>query len=217
MLHVTRRADQPIAAAAYDLSLMRKLLAAGMVFSAGFGLLTFLLSRQKRLGALGIVLTLIAAYLGGSSVQVGPCYDTVGCIGLDWFILDLLASAATFIALEKIVPHRREQPILRPDFWHDSRYFIFNHLVIGIFLFISVRVVPDLLSSTINAGLQQWFRSLSGVVQFVAVLVTADLMEYVTHRAMHEVPTLWGFHAVHHRVEQMDWMAGSRWISLSRW
>jgi sterol desaturase/sphingolipid hydroxylase (fatty acid hydroxylase superfamily) len=56
-----------------------------------------------------------------------------------------------------------------------------------------------------------------GVVQFVAVLVTADLMEYVTHRAMHEVPTLWRFHAVHHSVEQMDWMAGSRCISFSRW
>jgi sterol desaturase/sphingolipid hydroxylase (fatty acid hydroxylase superfamily) len=200
----------PSLRAGYDLSLMRKLLAAGMVFSAGFGLLTFLLNRQKRLGALGIVLTLIAAFLGGSSVQVGPRYDTVGYIGLDWFILDLLASAATFIALEKIVPHRREQPILRPDFWHDSRYFIFNHLVIGIFLFISVRAVPDLFSWTINAGLQQWFRSLPGVVQFVAVLLTADLMEYATHRAMHEVPMLWRFHAVHHSVEQMDWMAGSR-------
>ena len=141
---------------------------------------------------------------------MGPRYDTVGYIGLDWFILDLLASAATFIALEKIVPHRREQPILRPDFWHDSRYFIFNHLVIGIFLFISVRAVPELFSWTINAGLQQWFRSLPGVVQFVAVLVTADLMEYATHRAMHEVPMLWRFHAVHHSVEQMDWMAGSR-------
>ena len=67
----------PSLRAGYDLSLMRKLLAAGMVFSAGFGLLTFLLNRQKRLGALGIVLTLIAAYLGGSSVQVGPRYDTV--------------------------------------------------------------------------------------------------------------------------------------------
>ena len=26
---------------------------------------------------------------------------------------------------------------------------------------------------------------------------------------MHEVPALWRFHAVHHSVERMDWMAGS--------
>ena len=43
----------PSLRANYDLNLMRKLLAAGMVFSAGFGLLTFLLNRKKRLGALG--------------------------------------------------------------------------------------------------------------------------------------------------------------------
>ena len=194
----------------YNLGLMRGLLAGGMVFSAGFALLTFLLDRQKRLGALGLLLTLLAMYLGGSSVPVGPRYQTHGYIGLDWFILDILASAATFIALEKIVPHRRDQPILRPEFWHDGRYFIFNHLVIGIFLFISVKAVPSLFSWTVNAGLQGWFRSLPGVVQFVAVLVTADLMEYATHRAMHEVPALWRFHAVHHSVERMDWMAGSR-------
>ena len=200
----------PSLRAGYDLPLMRTLLAAGMVFSAGFGLLTFILNRQKRLGALGILLTLLAMYLGGSSVQVGPRYNTPGYIGLDWFILDLLASAATFIALEKIVPHERDQPILRPDFWHDGRYFIFNHLAIGIFLFMGVRAVPSLFSWTINAGLQSWFQSLPGLVQFIAVLVTADLMEYATHRAMHEVPALWRFHAVHHSVERMDWMAGSR-------
>ena len=200
----------PSLRAAYDLALMRKLLAAGMVFSAGFGLLTFVLDRQKRLGALGLLLTALAMYLGGSSVQVGPRYDTPGYIGLDWFILDLLASAATFIALEKIVPHKRDQPILRPDFWHDGRYFIFNHLAIGIFLFVGVRAVPSLFSWTVNAGLQSWFRSLPGLVQFAVVLVTADLMEYATHRAMHEVPVLWRFHAIHHSVERMDWMAGSR-------
>ena len=200
----------PSLRAGYNLPLMRKLLAAAIVFSAGFGVLTFLLNRQKRLGALGILLSVLAMYLGGSSVPVGPRYDVPGYIGLDWFILDLLASAAVYITLEKIVPHERSQPILRPDFWHDGRYFIFNHLAIGIFLFISVRAVPSLFSWTINAGLQTWFRSLPGLVQFLVVLVTADVMEYTTHRAMHEVPFLWRFHAVHHSVERMDWMAGSR-------
>lgn len=200
----------PSLRAGYDLVLMRLLLAAGMVFSAGFGVLTFLMNRQKRLGALGLLLTGLAVYLGGSSVQVGPRYDTPGFIGLDWFILDLLASAALFTALEKIVTHRRDQPILRPDFWHDGRYFIVNHLAIGIFLFMSVKAMPSLFSWTVNAELQDWFGSLPGVVQFLAILVMADLMEYATHRAMHEVPALWRFHAVHHSVERMDWMAGSR-------
>jgi sterol desaturase/sphingolipid hydroxylase (fatty acid hydroxylase superfamily) len=200
----------PSLRAGYNLSLLRKLLTAGLVFSGGFGLLTFALNKQKRLGALGLFLTAVALYLGGSAVPVGPRHDTPGFIGLDWFILDILASALLYITLEKLFPHRRDQPILRPDFWHDGRYFIFNHLAIGIFLFMSVRAMPSLFSWTINAGLQEWFRSLPGIVQFIVVLVTADLMEYATHRAMHEVPFLWRFHAVHHSVERMDWMAGSR-------
>ncbi len=200
----------PSLRAGYDLRLMRSLLAAGLLFSAAFGALTFLLNRQKRMGALGLLLTAVSIYLGGSSVEVGPRYEIKGYIGLDWFILDLLASAATYVVLEKIAPHRRDQPILRPGFWHDSRYFAFNHLAIGIFLFVGVRAVPSLFSWTINAGLQSWFQSLPGIVQFGVVLVTADLMEYATHRAMHEVPALWRFHAVHHSVERMDWMAGSR-------
>lgn len=143
-------------------------------------------------------------------MQVGPRYNAPGYLGLDWFILDLLASALIFILIEKIVPLTRDQPVLRPDFWHDGRCFILNHLAISIFLFGSVTAVPSLFSWTINAGLQAWFRSLPGFVQFSIILVSADLVEYGIHRAMHEVPALWKFHAVHHSVEHMDWLAGSR-------
>ena len=200
----------PSLRAGYDLRVLRWLLGAGMVFSAGFGLATFILNRQKRLGALGIALTGLALYAGGVDVQVGPHYAAPGYLGLDWFILDVLLSALVFIFLEKIVPHVRDQAILRPDFWHDARYFIFNHLAISIFLFMSVVAVPSLFSWGINAGLQAWFRGLPGVVQFLFILVSADLVEYAIHRSMHEIPALWRFHAVHHSVEHMDWMAGSR-------
>ena len=41
-------------------------------------------------------------------------------------------------------------------------------------------------------------------------MLVADLVQYWTHRAYHEVPTLWRLHAVHHSVKSMDWLAGSR-------
>ena len=40
--------------------------------------------------------------------------------------------------------------------------------------------------------------------------LVADLAEYWTHRAYHEMPLLWKFHAVHHSTETLDWLAGSR-------
>ena len=204
----------PSLRAGYDLETMRWLLAGGMVFSAGFGFLSFCLNRRDRrhmaFGALGIVLTLGAMWLGGASVQVGPRYDVPGYLGMDWFILDLLMTAIVFIFLEKLYPRVRDQPILRPDFWHDFRYFAFNHLGISIFLFATTIAVPSLFSWTLNAGLQEWFRGLHGVLQFVIILVSADLVEYAIHRTMHETPWLWRIHAVHHSAEHMDWLAGSR-------
>jgi sterol desaturase/sphingolipid hydroxylase (fatty acid hydroxylase superfamily) len=33
---------------------------------------------------------------------------------------------------------------------------------------------------------------------------------YLVHRAFHKVPWLWRFHAVHHSIEEMDWLAAHR-------
>jgi sterol desaturase/sphingolipid hydroxylase (fatty acid hydroxylase superfamily) len=201
----------PSLRAGYDLTVLRWVLAVGMAFSVGFGLATFFLGRNRRLGALGISLTLLAMLMGGPTVPVGARYDTAGIfLGLDWFVLDLLISAVVFVFLEKVAPLLRDQAVLRPDFWHDARYFAFNHLAIGIFLYATVVLVPGLFSWTINEGLQAWFRGQWGVVQFLIILVCADVVEYWIHRTMHEVPWLWRIHAVHHSAEHMDWLAGSR-------
>jgi lathosterol oxidase len=36
------------------------------------------------------------------------------------------------------------------------------------------------------------------------------LTQYWVHRAFHQIPLLWQFHAIHHSTEIMDWLAGSR-------
>ena len=53
-------------------------------------------------------------------------------------------------------------------------------------------------------------RALPLVVQFLAAILVADLAQYAVHRAFHQVPLLWRFHAVHHSSRDMDWLAGSR-------
>src|SRR5690242_18093801 len=183
---------------AYTVEQMRYLLGAGMIFSAAFGLITFVLNRHKLMGAIGIMLTLLALWGGGASVQVGPRYAAPGYIGLDWFILDLLLSAMMFIFLEKMWPHLREQAILRPYWWHDSRYFLVNHLQIGVYAFAAAMFAPTFFSWAINEKIQGVVSSLPWIVQFLMVIVLADLVEYAIHRSMHEVKWLWPIHAVHH-------------------
>src|SRR5882724_12949456 len=194
----------------YTVDEMRTLLYAGMVFSAAFGLVTFALNRHKLMGAIGITLTVLALWGGGASVQVGPRYAASGYVGLDWFILDLMLSAMIFIFLEKLFPHIREQAILRPDWWHDFRYFALNHLLIGIFAFAATMTAPTFFSWAVNHGIQAFVSSLPWTIQFVMAIVLADLVEYAIHRTLHEVKWLWPIHAVHHSVEHMDWLAGSR-------
>src|SRR5216683_2414874 len=148
--------------------------------------------------------------LAPTEVQVGPRYDIPGYIGVDWFILDLLMSTMIFVFLEKLFPHIREQAILRPDWWHDFRYFALNHLLIGIFAFAATMTAPTFFSWAVNHGIQVFVSSLPWTIQFDMAIVLADLVEYAIHRTLHEVKWLWPIHAVHHSVEHMDWLAGSR-------
>jgi len=47
-------------------------------------------------------------------------------------------------------------------------------------------------------------------LQFVEALLLADLGFYLAHRAFHAFPPLWKFHAVHHSIEELDWLAAAR-------
>ena len=47
-------------------------------------------------------------------------------------------------------------------------------------------------------------------LQFFEILIIADLGFYAAHRTFHAVPWLWNFHAIHHSIEELDWLAGAR-------
>ena len=47
-------------------------------------------------------------------------------------------------------------------------------------------------------------------MQLVLIMLLTDLVQYWLHRAFHQIPWLWRFHAVHHSAKSMDWLAGAR-------
>ena len=61
-----------------------------------------------------------------------------------------------------------------------------------------------------NESLLAITTSLPWLVQFLLAVLVADVAEYWIHRALHEVPWLWRFHAIHHSSKALDWIAGSR-------
>lgn len=196
--------------AAYDPETLRVVLAVALWLSFVFCLLTFMLQRNRAKGAIGALLSLAALAVGGHEVSTGRMHATPLSLGLDWLVLSLLASAVVFIFLEKVFPKYRDQPILRSEWKLDLVYFCFNHLMVVIFLLIGNYFVTTVFGWAVSSTLQTFLQDLPIAVQVLILVLCADFVLYWSHRTFHEVSWLWPIHAVHHSVEHMDWLAGSR-------
>jgi sterol desaturase/sphingolipid hydroxylase (fatty acid hydroxylase superfamily) len=195
----------------YDVEWMRRLMYAAMVISGGLSLFNIVFGRVRWLSAAAFLLVALTAVLGGHKVDVDPNFpENTPYIGLDWFILDLLGSSLIFIFIEKLFALRKDQPVFRPEWQTDFHHFIVNHMVVGFVLLATNLLVHRLFGWAANDGIRGWVQGLNFWVALFLIVLVADLVQYWTHRAYHEVPLLWRLHAVHHSVKSMDWMAGSR-------
>ena len=194
----------------YNVDVMRQLLYWAMVIAGGLSLFNMVRGRARWLALGAFTLIALTALLGGHKVPVNDFPDNTPYIGLDWFILDLLGSSLIFIFIEKLFALRREQPVFRPEWQTDLHHFIVNHMVVGFVLLATNLLVHKLFGWAANDGVRGWVQGLNFFVALFGIVLVADLVQYWTHRAYHEVPLLWRLHAVHHSVKSMDWLAGSR-------
>ncbi|MEH6549385.1 MAG: sterol desaturase family protein [Pseudomonadales bacterium] len=193
----------------YDATFLQNILKYGMYFSLFFGVLTFFLKKYRSMGSVGIALTLLAFFLGGYNIPVGDVKPKSLSLGVDWLIIAFLASAFLFMILEKLFPKYRNQVILRKEWGLDLFYFCFNHLAISaILIFVNYHVSH--FEWAVYQPLQSAIQSTPIFLQVVLVILAADFVLYWEHRLYHEVKALWPIHAVHHSVENLDWLAGSR-------
>ena len=195
---------------AYDVQVIRLVMYWAMVISGGLALINILFNRTRWLGASAFALILLTLLLGGHKVPVNDFPDHTPYIGLDWFILDLLGSSLIFIFIEKLFALRKHQPVFRAEWQTDFHHFIVNHMVVGFVLLATNLLVHKLFGWAASDGIRGWVQGLNFWVALFLIILVADLVQYWTHRAYHEVPTLWRLHAVHHSVKSMDWLAGSR-------
>ena len=195
---------------AYDVETLRLVMYWAMVIAGSIALFNIVFGRVRWLSFGAFTLVALTLVLGGHKVPVNDFPDNTPYIGLDWFILDLLGSTLIFIFIEKLFPLRRDQPVFRPEWQTDFHHFIVNHMVVGFVLLATNLLVHKLFGWAVKDGVQAWVRDLPFPIALFGIVLVADLVQYWTHRAYHEVPVLWRLHAVHHSVKSMDWMAGSR-------
>jgi hypothetical protein len=116
----------------YNVDAMRALLFTALLISGSIALANTVLGRQRWLNIAAFVLVCGAVAAGGSNVVVTT--SNTGnhpYLGLDWFILDLLASSTVFIIFEKLFPLYQGQPVFRGEWQVDMKHFLFNHLSVG--------------------------------------------------------------------------------------
>jgi sterol desaturase/sphingolipid hydroxylase (fatty acid hydroxylase superfamily) len=123
---------------------------------------------------------------------------------------NILLIALIFIPLERILTLRREQNLFR-KFWQlDFVYLLINFLPITIGLNLIIFAVLLLSPYLVPLDFRQWVASNPLWLQVPAAIIVSDLGFYAVHRLFHKVPALWKFHAVHHSIESLDWLAAHR-------
>ena len=136
-------------------------------------------------------------------VRAMDLWDVVGIRGL---VLAFLI----FAPLERFFAIHADKKILRPAWGLDLFYAVVSGMIIkaGIIVvfaatsYLAVFLVPQQLR-TFVFGLSLW-------IQVLAATFVSDLVFYSVHRLFHKIPWLWKFHAVHHSIETLDWLAGHR-------
>jgi sterol desaturase/sphingolipid hydroxylase (fatty acid hydroxylase superfamily) len=132
----------------------------------------------------------------------------------------LTAISIAFVLLERLVPWRKGQALLRPGWLRDLGFLALN----GHFFSLWTAPLMGGLAVAATRGLQALGVRLEGspvagwpfLAQFVALLVAADFLQWCVHNLLHRVPWLWAFHKVHHSITTMDWIGNWRfhWMEI---
>jgi sterol desaturase/sphingolipid hydroxylase (fatty acid hydroxylase superfamily) len=177
-----------------------------LVASFLLGTLSAWLRTNKTLALAGISFTLAASLFGGSQVAVAHNDGRPAWLGVDFFVLNLLLYSGVFIPLERWFALRSDQLVFRRQWPIDLLYFFLNSLLIEVLTLFTVKPVAILFDPVRI----DWVGLLPLIIQVPALLLVADFTQYWVHRSFHASRWLWPFHAIHHSIEQMDWLAGSR-------
>jgi sterol desaturase/sphingolipid hydroxylase (fatty acid hydroxylase superfamily) len=120
------------------------------------------------------------------------------------------------LVAERVVPWRKGQRLLRPQFGQDCFWLLFNGYLadfILVYLFKYAHAGLDSLFFLFAQSPPSEFSALASSplwLQIGVVLVCADFIEYLVHNALHRNHQLWKIHRVHHSIVTMDWIGNFR-------
>jgi len=130
------------------------------------------------------------------------------------FFWGLTAISLVVWLLEIAFPWRKDQKIIRRDFWLDSFYMYFNFfmfamVISGIYeilgvLFGDIGITAKSLAIIDMSAWPMW-------AQLLLFFIILDFVQWFTHVLLHRYEVLWRFHKVHHSVKEMGFAAHLRY------
>lgn len=130
-----------------------------------------------------------------------------------WWLIGLSLIAWFF---EIIAPWRKDQAVLRKDFFLDGFYMFFNFFLFSLIGYnaisnVGVNFFSDLLAffgvdNLMAVEVQSW----PSWAKLLFMFILADFIQWNTHRLLHRIPWMWEFHKVHHSVQEMGFAAHFR-------
>lgn len=125
------------------------------------------------------------------------------------FIISLLVWG-----MEIIFPWRKNQSIIRKDFWLDAFYMYFNFFVFSIVIsgfyklinvfFLGINIEVTSLAIFNLEVFPVW-------LQLLLFFIVLDFVQWFTHVLLHKFSFLWEFHKIHHSVKEMGFAAHLRY------
>ena len=154
---------------------------------------------------------------------VYPLFMTTGLVSLQMAMArgydPLLALAAintavtiAVIGFEQLTPHLRSWNRLHGDLVTDIIHGLMTLIAVPLALEAALMAGMHLAATGLTdaLGYSLWPSDWPVSAQLVLALVLAEFGQYWLHRALHEVPVLWRWHAVHHSAPRLYWLNGAR-------
>ena len=126
----------------------------------------------------------------------------------------LIAISLAVWILEILFPWRKQQSIIRRDFWLDGFYMFFNFFIFAIVIsgvfelierfFLDLGITTESLAVINISGWPEW-------TQLLIFFIVIDFVQWFTHVLLHRYEFLWRFHKVHHSVKEMGFAAHLRY------
>jgi sterol desaturase/sphingolipid hydroxylase (fatty acid hydroxylase superfamily) len=121
-------------------------------------------------------------------------------------IVGLALVAAVLVPLERAIPLVR-RATWRPQLLTDLTHLLVTGILVAAatVVVVVVAVIPLLPLRALDLE-----AALPATASVALATMLVMLGTYWGHRTMHRVPALWRFHAVHHSIEHLDWLAAGR-------